>query len=157
LRIKGGMVFAGYWNNPEANAEAFDAEGYFRTGDLFEIAEDNAGSARYYRFVGRAKDLIIRGGMNIAPEEIEGLLSSHPMVAEVAVVGYPDPVMGEKARAVVTPRGDAKPTLEDIVSFLDTRKIAKFKLPERLDIVAALPRNAVGKVLKYRLREELPA
>jgi acyl-CoA synthetase (AMP-forming)/AMP-acid ligase II len=154
LRIKGGMVFAGYWKNPEANEEAFDADGFFRTGDLFEIAEDNAGSAHYYRFVGRAKDLIIRGGMNIAPEEIEGLIASHPMVAEVAIVGYPDPVMGEKVRAVITPRGDAKPTLEDIVSFLDARKVAKFKLPERLDIVAALPRNAVGKVLKYRLREE---
>lgn len=157
LRIKGSMVFAGYWNNPEANAQAFDADGYFRTGDLFEIAEDDAGSARYYRFVGRAKDLIIRGGMNIAPEEIEGLIASHPMVAEIAVIGYPDLVMGEKVRAVVTPRGDSKPTLEDIVSFLDARKVAKFKLPERLDIVAALPRNAVGKVLKYRLREELPA
>jgi acyl-CoA synthetase (AMP-forming)/AMP-acid ligase II len=92
--------------------------------------------------------------MNIAPEEIEGLIASHPMVAEVAIVGYPDPVMGEKVRAVITPRGDAKPTLEDIVSLLDARKVAKFKLPERLDIVAALPRNAVGKVLKYRLREE---
>lgn len=157
LRIKGSMVFAGYWNNPEANAQAFDADGYFRTGDLFEIAEDDAGSARYYRFVGRAKDLIIRGGMNIAPEEIEGLIASHPMVAEIAVIGYPDLVMGEKVRAVVTPRGNSKPTLEDIVSFLDARKVAKFKLPERLDIVAALPRNAVGKVLKYRLREELPA
>ena len=72
------------------------------TGDLFEIAEDDAGSARYYRFVGRAKDLIIRGGMNIAPEEIEGLIASHPMVAEIAVIGYPDLVMGEKVRAVVT-------------------------------------------------------
>jgi acyl-CoA synthetase (AMP-forming)/AMP-acid ligase II len=157
LRIKGGMVFAGYWKNPEANAEAFDADGFFCTGDLFEIAEDGNGAARYYRFVGRAKDLIIRGGMNIAPEEIEGLLAGHPMIAEVAVVGYPDPVMGEKVRAVVTPRGDAKPTLDDVVSFLDARKVAKFKLPERVDVVAALPRNAVGKVLKYRLREEVPA
>lgn len=157
LRVKGAMVFSGYWNNPEANAVAFDAEGYFCTGDLFEIAEDADGAPRYYRFVGRAKDLIIRGGMNIAPEEIEGLLSAHPMIAEVAVVGYPDPVMGEKVRAVVTPRGDAKPTLNDVVSFLDALKIAKFKLPERLDIVAALPRNAVGKVLKHRLRAEFEA
>jgi acyl-CoA synthetase (AMP-forming)/AMP-acid ligase II len=154
LRVKGGMVFAGYWRNPDANAAAFDADGFFRTGDLFEIATDADGAPRYYRFVGRAKDLIIRGGMNIAPEEIEGLLSAHPMIAEVAVIGYPDPIMGEKVRAVVTPRGDAKPTLDDVVSFLDARKVAKFKLPERLEVVAALPRNAVGKILKHRLRDE---
>jgi acyl-CoA synthetase (AMP-forming)/AMP-acid ligase II len=155
LLVKGAMVFSGYWKNPEANAAAFDREGFFRTGDLFEIAEDADGAPRYYRFVGRAKDLIIRGGMNIAPEEIEGLLGAHPMIAEVAVVGYPDPVMGEKVRAVVAPRGDAKPTLDDVVSFLDARKVAKFKFPERLDVVAALPRNAVGKILKYQLRAEL--
>jgi acyl-CoA synthetase (AMP-forming)/AMP-acid ligase II len=157
LCIKGAMVFSGYWKNPDANIEAFDEDGFFRTGDLFEIAEDIDGAPRYYRFVGRAKDLIIRGGMNIAPEEIEGLLAGHPMIAEVAVVGYPDPVMGEKVRAVITVRGDAKPTLDDIVSFLDAKKIAKFKVPERIEILPALPRNAVGKVLKHRLRDECKA
>lgn len=154
LLITGAMVFSGYWRNPEADAAAFDEAGWFRTGDLFEIATDDAGRPRYYRFVGRAKDLIIRGGMNIAPEEIEALVAGHPAVAEVAVVGYPCPVMGERVRAVVVPRGEARPTLGDIVGHLADLGIAKFKLPERLDLVAGLPRNPVGKVLKTELRKE---
>jgi acyl-CoA synthetase (AMP-forming)/AMP-acid ligase II len=154
LLITGAMVFSGYWRNPDADAAAFDAQGWFRTGDLFEIANDDQGRPRYYRFVGRAKDLIIRGGMNIAPEEIEALIAGHPAVAEVAVVGYACPVMGERVRAVVAARGEARPTLGDIVDHLSKLGIAKFKLPERLDLIAALPRNPVGKVLKTELRKE---
>ena len=152
LRIKGPMVFAGYWRNPEADAAAFDNDGFFRTGDMFEIAGDAAGAPRYYRFVGRCKDLIIRGGMNIAPEEVEALLAGHPGIAEVAVVGYPDEIMGERTRAVIVPRGQPAPTLPALVAFLEELGIAKYKLPERLDCVPALPRNPVGKVLKDELR-----
>ncbi len=154
LLITGAMVFSGYWRNPDADAAAFSADGWFRTGDLFEIANDDAGRPRYYRFVGRAKDLIIRGGMNIAPEEIEALIAGHPAVAEVAVVGYACPVMGERVRAVVVARAEARPTLGDVVDHLSKLGIAKFKLPERLDLIAALPRNPVGKVLKTELRKE---
>lgn len=154
LLVTGAMVFSGYWRNVEADAAAFDAAGWFRTGDLFEIANDRDGRPRYYRFVGRARDLIIRGGMNVAPEEIEALISGHPAVAEVAVVGYACPVMGERVRAVVVPRGDSRPTLGEIVDHLSKLGIAKFKLPERLDLIAALPRNPVGKVVKTELRKE---
>ncbi|GAB2829869.1 class I adenylate-forming enzyme family protein [Actinocorallia aurea] len=151
LRIKGPMVFAGYLGG-EALPSPFDDDGYLRTGDVFVIAGRDG---RFLRYVDRAKDLIIRGGMNIAPAELEGLLAGHPDVAEVAVVGYPDPVLGEKACAVVVPRPGADPSLEGLVEFLRNCKIASYKLPERLEIRAELPRNPVGKVLKRDLRAGL--
>jgi acyl-CoA synthetase len=151
LRVKGPTVFAGYLAGT-TDHDPFDDQGYLRTGDVFEIAGDRA---QYLRYVDRAKDIVIRGGMNIAPAEIENLLSGHPEVAEVAVVGLPDPVLGEVACAVVVPVGETRPAPEDLLEFLRGKRIASFKLPERFEFSAALPRNPVGKVLKGELRRTL--
>lgn len=148
LRIAGPMVFPGYVDG-ENLASPFDAEGYLATGDIFEIAGDHD---QYLRYVDRGKDLIIRGGMNIAPVELEAMIAEHPAVAEVAVVGDPDDVLGERVAAVVVLRAGAELTLEEVVAFLRERKLASFKLPERLEIREMLPRNAVGKLLKRDLR-----
>ncbi|WP_322029403.1 class I adenylate-forming enzyme family protein [Paraburkholderia sp. J76] len=155
LRFRGPAIFSQYWRDPERTERAFDADGFYRSGDLFEIAGD---SGQFYKYVGRAKDLVIRGGMNISPEEIESLIQSHPAVVEVAVVGYPDKTLGERVCAFVALREHATLTLPDLVDYLrTTHRIASFKLPERLLIVNALPRNPVGKILKRDLRSQLPA
>jgi acyl-CoA synthetase (AMP-forming)/AMP-acid ligase II len=131
---------------------AFDEYGYYKTGDLFEIAGEHS---QYYRYVGRSKDLVIRGGMNISSEEIEGLLAGCPGVREVAVVGVPDPVLGEKLCVCVAPADDHCPTLAELNVYLqDVQRIAAYKLPEYLLHVSALPRNPVGKVLKRVLRDQ---
>ncbi|WP_211247567.1 class I adenylate-forming enzyme family protein [Cryptosporangium arvum] len=145
LHLGGPTVFAGYLNG----VAPFDSDGYLKTGDLFEIAGDRG---QYLRFLDRAKDLVIRGGMNIAPAELEGLIGAHPAVADVAVVGDPDDVLGEKVAAVVVLAPGASLTLDELVAFLREQKIASYKLPERLDVRDALPRNPVGKVLKRELR-----
>jgi len=103
LMIAGCMVFSGYFNEPERNCEIFDEEGFFHTGDLLEIAEIN-GEPKYYRFVGRLKEIIIRGGMNISSAEVTGLLDSHPRVQESAVIGIEDDILGERVCCVVVPR-----------------------------------------------------
>jgi acyl-CoA synthetase (AMP-forming)/AMP-acid ligase II len=149
LRLSGPTVFAGYLAGTAA-ADPFDAEGYLVTGDVFEIAGPEG---RYLRFVDRTKDLIIRGGVNISAAELEGLLAGHPAVMEVAIVGYPDEVLGEKVCAIVAPRDDLD--LGALVGFLREKGIASYKLPERLEIVEGLPRNAVGKILKRELRDRL--
>ena len=150
LRFAGPTVFSGYYRAPEMSARAFDEHGFYRTGDLFEIAGD---ALQYYRFVGRSKDLVIRGGMNISSEEIEGLLAACPGVREVAVVGVPDAVMGEKLCACVVAAEGHAPRLQDLTDYLrHEQHIAAFKLPEYLLPLAALPRNPVGKILKRELR-----
>lgn len=153
LRFSGPTIFSGYFNAPELTAHAFDKQGYYRTGDLFEIGGDNL---QYYRYAGRSKDLVIRGGMNISSEEVESLILAHPLVREAAVVGYPDPIMGERLCACVV-AVDHKPlTLEQLTTFLrDEKRIAVYKLPERLHLIDDLPRNPVGKVLKRVLRERV--
>jgi acyl-CoA synthetase (AMP-forming)/AMP-acid ligase II len=153
LRIKGPSLFAGYLNGADLPSP-FDEEGYLKTGDMFVI---DGPSEEFLRYVDRAKDLIIRGGMNIAPAELETLIASHPDVAEVAVVGYPDDVLGEKVCAVVAPRPGRTITLKDIVDHLGALDIASYKLPERLELRAELPRNPVGKILKRQLRDDLRA
>lgn len=153
LRFRGPGVFAGYFNDAEATAKAFDEQGFYRSGDLFEI---DGPESQYYRFVGRLKNLVIRGGTNIAPEEIENLLASHPGIAEVAVVGYPDEVMGEKLCAVIVPRGQQPPDLESLRSFLvEDRKVAEYKVPERIIVVERLPRNAMGKLVHPELKRAI--
>lgn len=155
LRFSGPTVFSCYWNAPEVTANAFDADGFYRTGDLFEIAGDRQ---QFYRFVGRAKDIVIRGGINISAEEIEAMALEHPAVREAAVVGYPDPVMGERVCLVAALHDGQTATLEDIKTFLkNNKKVAIYKLPERLMLVDALPRNPVGKILKRDLREQAKA
>ena len=153
LRFKGPTIFSGYFNAPELTARAFDDEGWYRTGDLFEIAGDRG---QFYRFAGRHKDIVIRGGMNISSEEVEGLLLAHPKVREAAVVGVPDPMLGERVCAVVVPRPGHSVTLRELVEHLrDVESVAAFKWPERLELVDALPRNPLGKVLKRELRRRM--
>lgn len=150
LHVTGPTIFAGYWGG---GGDPFDEHGWYRSGDLFAIDEDDPDLLRY---VDRARDLIVRGGMNISPAELEALLGAHPGVAEVAVVGVSDGRMGERTAAVVVPvAGTTPPTLDDLVEHLRAQHIASYKLPERVQIVDALPRNALGKVLKRRLRQQL--
>lgn len=150
LRIQGPGVFSGYLGRDRA--EAFDEDGWFRTGDIFAYAADATGDVRYLRYVDRAKDIVVRGGMNISAAELEGHVLAHPSVAEAAVVAVADPVLGERACAVVVPKPRCALELGDLVGFLRERRIATYKLPERLELVEALPRNPVGKVLKAELR-----
>ena len=161
LRFSGATIFSGYFRAPELSARAFDEQGYYCTGDLFEIAGDRL---QYYRYVGRSKDLVIRGGVNISSEEVENLLLACPLVREAAVVAVPDEILGEKLCACVvavdSPRNAAGPTLAQLQQFLrEHKRVAVYKLPEYLMLLPALPRNAVGKVLKRELRamaERLP-
>jgi acyl-CoA synthetase (AMP-forming)/AMP-acid ligase II len=159
MRIQGPTVFGGYFRRADLTERAFDADRFFRTGDLFMIEQGSDGQLSRYRFVGRLKDLIIRGGMNIAPEEIELLLADHPMLADVAVVGYADHSLlhEEHACVVAVARPETVPTLHDVVEHLKAKEIAAYKLPKRLWLVPALPRNPVGKVLKRDLRDQLAA
>ena len=152
IRFKGPTVFSGYFRAPELSARAFDEQGFYRTGDLFEIGGD---SLQYYRYVGRSKDLVMRGGVNISSEEIESLLAACPGVQEVAVVGVPDAILGEKLCACVVSLPGAQVALQDLTRYLrEEQRVAAFKLPEYLLPVSALPRNPVGKILKRELREQ---
>ena len=157
LAIRGATVFSGYWKRPDLTEASFDAEGYFLTGDLFAI--DGEGGDRY-RFVGRLKDLIIRGGMNIAPEEIEYLLADHPGIQEIAVVGVPDGrKLGEEVvTAVVVPKeGEDGQTRRPRGASSRRRTSPPTSCPESWSCVPSLPRNAVGKVLKREIRQQLGA
>jgi len=149
LRLAGPTIFSGYL---ESDGAEFDDQGYFRTGDIFEIADsDHPGTL--YRFVDRAKDIIIRGGMNISAAEIESLVSSHDAVAECAVVAYADDDLGERVGIFVVAAVDHDPSLGEIVTHLRDAKVASYKLPERLELIDALPRNPVGKIVKGDLRD----
>ena len=153
LLLKGATVFAGYFRAGDGGPEgAIDAEGFFHTGDVFEISGEEG---QFYRFVERAKDIIIRGGMNISPGEIDGLLAAHPKVAESAVVGVPDDVMGERICAVVVPKSGETVTVEDLRNYLSGIGIASYKLPDSVAVTDILPRNPVGKVLRRVLREQI--
>ncbi|MFI6581621.1 class I adenylate-forming enzyme family protein [Embleya sp. NPDC050493] len=154
LRLKGPGVFSGYvTRDPQARMAAFDEDGWFRTGDMFAYAADASGDPCWLRYVDRAKDIVVRGGMNISAAEVEGHLVAHPAIAEAAIVALPDAVLGERACAVVVVApGERTPTLAELTAFLRGRHIAVYKLPERLEAVEALPRNPVGKVRKAQLR-----
>jgi len=154
LRFKGPTVFSGYFKAPDMTARAFDEQGFYRTGDLFEIGGEQL---QYYRHVGRSKDLVIRGGMNISSEEIEGLLAGCPGIKEVAVVGVPDRILGEKLCACVVYAGPQALSLAELLEFLKQQRVAAFKLPEYLLALPALPRNPLGKILKRELREQARA
>jgi acyl-CoA synthetase (AMP-forming)/AMP-acid ligase II len=151
LRIKGPGVFPGYL--PASGVpDPFDADGYLKTGDILEIAGDEL---QYLHYVDRSKDMVVRGGTKISAAELETFVSGHPKVADVAVVAYPDEVLGERACAVVVPRPGETLNLAEIVEYLRGLGIATFKLPERLELRGELPRNPLGKILKRELREEL--
>lgn len=149
LRFSGPTVFGGYLGSSGAE---FDEAGFFRTGDIFEWA-DTTSQPWLLRFVDRAKDIIIRGGMNISAAELEGLISGHEAVAECAAVGYNDAVLGERVGIFVRPVDGGNPSLESILEHLRGIGIASYKLPERLEIVDLLPRNPLGKILKNDLRD----
>ncbi len=145
VQVRGPNVFSGYWRRPEATAAAFDREGWFGTGDLGEFDEHG-----YLLLRGRAKELVISGGLNVYPREVEDALRSHRAVEDVAVTGTPDEEWGELVTAWVVPTPGASPTLEDLRSHLEG-VCAPFKHPRRLHLIAELPRNALGKVQKHRL------
>ena len=147
IQVKGPNVFGGYWRMPDKTREEFTADGFFRTGDMGEWLPN-----RYLKIVGRAKDLIITGGLNVYPKEIEERIDSLPGVAESAVIGVPDPDLGEAVTAVVVARAGSALSEGELLSALKS-EIAGFKVPKRVHFVADLPRNAMGKVQKNVLRE----
>lgn len=150
LCLGGATMFDGYWNSPELNEAAFDDRGYYRTGDLFEIAGPGG---RFYQFVGRSKEIIVRGGVNISPAELDDLIVGQPMVREAATVGIPDERLGERIAVAIVPHEGHEPHLSDIAEWLSDHNVAIFKRPEFLVTVDALPRNAMNKVERDRLRE----
>ena len=147
IEVKGPNVFAGYWRMPEKTAQEFRADGYFITGDLARVDADG-----YIHIVGRAKDLVISGGFNVYPKEVESEIDAIDGVLESAVFGAPHPDFGEGVTAVVVPRPGAALTESAILAALGGR-LAKFKVPKCVIVVESLPRNAMGKVQKAALRE----
>jgi len=147
IQVKGPNVFAGYWQMPEKTAEEFTSDGFFKTGDVGQ--QDARG---YVTIVGRSKDLIISGGYNVYPAEIEGFLNELPGVAESAVVGVPHPDFGEVGVAVVIARPGARPDADALLAELKAR-LANFKIPKRCFVETELPRNTMGKVQKTLLRQ----
>ena len=148
IELRGPNVFAGYWGRPEATAAAFTDDGWFRTGDIGEHDADG-----YLRLVGRARELIITGGLNVYPREVEDVLLHHPAVADVAVAGVADSDWGEVVTAWVVPAPGAPPPAAAELAGFAAERLARFKRPRRVVVVEALPRNALGKVLRH----ELPA
>lgn len=148
LQLRADSLFGGYLKRPDLRG--LDPDGWFDTGDLARIDADG-----YLRITGRSKDIIIRGGENIPVVEIENLIYSHPDVAEVALVAMPDPRLGERACAFVVARESAGPTLDDLTAHLRALGTATQYLPERLELVDALPRTLTGKIQKFKLRELL--
>jgi fatty-acyl-CoA synthase len=146
LLIRGPHVCRGYWNNTEATAAALDPDGWFHTGDL--ARRDDQG---FHWIAGRKKDMIISGGVNVYPAEIEGELVLHPGVRDAAVVGVPHPTWGEMGIAFVV-AGVEPPTAEDLSEFLGGR-LAKYKIPREFRFVESLPRTPYGKVVKGELRQ----
>ena len=143
--VRGPNVMTGYHDNPEATAKAF-AGGWFHTGDLGYIDEDG-----FLFIVDRIKDLIIRGGYNVYPREVEEVLYAHPAVAEAAVIGVPDPKMGEEVRAIVAVKPGQSVTGAELIEFVKER-MAAYKYPRTVEFRATLPKNATGKILKKELR-----
>lgn len=146
ILVKGPNVFHGYLDLPEASAAAFTEDGYFRTGDIGELDHDN-----YLRIVGRAKELIISGGYNVYPREVEDVLRSHPSVVDAAVVGTPSEEWGEIVTAYVEATDDFDST--ELVAFA-AKQLAPYKKPRIVRRVDALPRNPLGKVQRDELKED---
>lgn len=147
IEVRGPNVFKGYWQMPEKTAEELRADGFFITGDLGRIDADG-----YVQIVGRNKDLIISGGYNIYPKEIELLLDDQPGVLESAVVGVPHPDFGETVLGLIVPEKDTQPNLDEIARSVN-QSLARFKQPRKLILVDELPRNTMGKVQKNILRD----
>ena len=146
--LKGGQVFTGYWRNPQATNEAFTSDGFFRTGDVGEIGGDGTLAIR-----GRIKELIITGGFNVYPREVELVLESHPAVQEVAVAGVPSEKWGEEVTAYVVPSG-TEPLVESALIAFAHERLASYKCPKRVITMDRLPRNAMGKVQRSVLTSQ---
>lgn len=149
VQVRGANVCKGYWRQPEKTAEAFAAGGWLRTGDLGLREPDG-----YFILKGRSKDLVISGGYNVYPPEVELVLATHPAVAASAVVGCPDPQWGERVTAVIVPQPGSAPTAAEIIAYC-REWLASYKVPRQVIFVEALPRNALGKVQKALLRQTL--
>ena len=148
IQVRGPNVFSGYWRMPEKTAEEFTSDGFFKTGDVGKV--DGRG---YVTIVGRSKDLIISGGYNVYPAEVESELNQMPGVAESAVVGVPHPDFGEVGVAVVIARPGTEPDPQALINALKAR-LANYKIPKRCFVVPELPRNTMGKVQKNLLRDQ---
>jgi fatty-acyl-CoA synthase len=144
---RGPNVTPGYWKLPEATRAAFDADGWLRTGDAAYVDEEG-----FVFICDRVKDMVISGGENVYPAEVESALMRHPAIAEVAVIGEPDEVWGEAIVAIVALKAGQTLTIEELRSFAGDF-LARYKLPRRMETIAALPRNATGKILKFQLRQ----
>jgi malonyl-CoA/methylmalonyl-CoA synthetase len=150
IEVRGPHIFAGYWNRPDATAEAFAADGWFKTGDLGWRSPDG-----YYTIAARARELIISGGFNVYPREVEDVLATHAAIAEVAVIGLPDEDLGEQVVAVIVPVDGFTVNLDELADFCRAR-LASYKKPRRVVVVESLPRNALGKVQKHLLAAQIP-
>ena len=145
---RGPNIMKGYWNRPDATAEAIDGDGWFHTGDAGYVDEDG-----FYFVVDRVKDMVISGGENVYPAEVEDILLGHDAIGEVAVIGTPSEQWGEAVTAVVSLVDGASLSLEELREFAG-ESLARYKLPSRLEIVDEIPHNASGKMLKRELREQ---
>jgi long-chain acyl-CoA synthetase len=145
---RGPRIMSGYWKDAEKTAKALTPDGWLRTSDKGYVDDEG-----YIYLAGRADDMIIRGGENISPEEVENVLHSHPQIDEAAVIGVPDPDWGQQPRAIVVLKEGEKATPEEIMEYCRA-KLASFKRPRSVVFVDSLPRNPMGKVLKRLLREE---
>jgi acyl-CoA synthetase (AMP-forming)/AMP-acid ligase II len=148
IRVRGPMVFRGY-TDPVLNAEAFDAQGWFRTGDLGRLRPDG-----HVCITGRLKDVIVRKGENVSAKEVEDVLAAHPAVAEVAVIGLPDPERGERVCAVVELRAGASLSLDEVVRHCRAAGLMTQKIPEQLEVRTDWPRGGTGKILKRELKAQ---
>ena len=146
IEIRGASVVPGYFDNETATRQSFSDGGWFRTGDL--AAADADGNIR---ITGRVKDVINRGGIKINPTDVENLIDGHPSVAQSAIVPVPDPVLGEKGCVCVTLVDGASLTLDELLGYLEANDVAKFKWPERLEIVDAMPVTPTRKIIKAEL------
>jgi len=146
LLIRSGSVCKGYWRRPEATAEAFTEDGWLRSGDMARQDKDG-----YFTLVARRKEIVITGGFNVYPKEVENVLERHPAVSEAAVFGVEDRDLGEKVCAAVVPEGPVTPTEEDLIRFCKA-SLTSYKCPRTIRFMRDLPRNPMGKVVKERLK-----
>lgn len=142
MQVRGHNIMKGYWNLPEATAAAIDADGWFSTGDIGIVDEEG-----YFSIVDRKKEMIIRGGLNVYPRELEEVLYSHPEIAEAAVVGIPHASLGEEVGAAVALKAGSTLTAEAVRDFVKER-VASYKYPRHVWLLAELPKGATGKVQK---------
>jgi acyl-CoA synthetase (AMP-forming)/AMP-acid ligase II len=148
ILARGPRIMTGYWRDEKKTSQAITSDGWLRTGDMGWMDEEG-----YIYLAGRGDDMIIRGGENISPEEVENVLHSHPKIEEASVIGIPDMEWGQEPRAVVVLKKGEVATSEEIIEYCRL-KLAGFKRPRSVVFIDALPRNQMGKVLRKKLREE---